>query len=65
MSVLAALIAVITVQHATILMEVTSAIATLDTQAMDFLAQVTVLFMNLFLNDTDSYTIFNKTIKTY
>ena len=65
MNVLLALIVAIPVQDVTILMEVTPALATLDTQAMDFLAQVSALFVNLFLNDTDSYTIFSKTIKTY
>ena len=40
MSVLKALIAVMTVQLATIFMGVTHALATLDTQAVEFLAQV-------------------------
>ena len=40
MSVLVALIAVMIMQLATTLKEVTPALVTLDTQAMDFLAQV-------------------------
>ena len=40
MSAVKALIAVMTMQHATTLKEVTPALATLDTQAMDFLVQV-------------------------
>ena len=42
MSVLEALIGVIPVQHAATLKGVTPALATLDTQAVDFLAQVSV-----------------------
>ena len=42
MSVLEALIGVIPVQHATTLRGVTPALATLDTQAVDFIAWVSV-----------------------
>ena len=40
MNVLEAFIGVIAMQHATTIKEVTLALATLDTQAVDFLAQV-------------------------
>jgi len=46
MSVLKALIAVIPMQLATTLKGVTPALATLDTQAMDFLAQVSPSIYN-------------------
>ena len=42
MNVLEALIGVIPMQHAATLKEVTPAFATLDTQAMDFIAQVSI-----------------------
>ena len=42
MNVLEALIGVIPMQHAATLKEVTPALATLDTQAMDFIAQVSI-----------------------
>ena len=45
MNVLVALIDVILMQVATTLMEVTPALATLDTQAMDFLAHVSSAFI--------------------
>ena len=45
MNVLKALIAVMIMQHVTTLKEVTPALATLDTQAMDFLAHVSSAFI--------------------
>jgi len=45
MNVLVALIGVIAMQHAATLMEVTPALATLDTQAMDLLAHVSSAFI--------------------
>ena len=43
MNVLEALIAVTSMQHATTIKEVTPALATLDIQAMGFIAQVNML----------------------
>ena len=45
MNALEALTGVTPVQHAATLMEVTPALATLDTQAMDFLAHVSSAFI--------------------
>ena len=45
MNALVALTVVIPMQHAATLMEVTPALATLDTQAMDFLAHVSSAFI--------------------
>ena len=45
MNALEALMDVIPVQHATTLMEVTPALATLDTEAMDFLAHVSAAIL--------------------
>ena len=46
MSVVTVLIGVIPMQHATTLKEVTPALVTMDTQAMDFLAQVSASIYN-------------------
>ena len=47
MNVLEALIGVIPVQHAATLMGVTPALATVDTQALDFIVWVSTFFSNL------------------
>ena len=57
MSVLVALIAVIPMQHATTLKEVTPALATLGTQAMDFLIQVSATIYNNVMYYTCTYFI--------
>ena len=56
MNVLKALIAVMITQLATILKEVTPALATLDTQAMDFLVQVSAgMFYHTFFQSVNYY----------
>ena len=56
MNVLKALIAVMIMQLATTVMEVTPALATLDTQAMDFLVQVSAdMFYHTFFQSVNYY----------
>ena len=58
MSVLLALMAVILMQHATTLKGVTPALATVDTQAMDFHAQVRSSLFQSYLRMTLSVSLY-------